>query len=508
MEQLLRKSTVQLTGCVLDERQECPISGEYTLPEYCPDMAVVLKCFADPRIQNRQWSGEQLLLDGNTVIRVLYLDENRRCVHSLEFTQPFSCSLRGEGRVDNAAVVLELSTKYLNCRAVSPRRVEVRGAVLVAARADCAVKKDVCLAADDAELCTRTETLAVTVPAGACDKIMTVSESLEFDDAMPPAEMLLGGECRAYIRECKLLMGKAIVKGNVAVHQLYTDTTDGEHINCLDFVIPFSQIVDLPEAREGMPSNAVVHILSDTERCSVGPGGEHTILDVTVKLLVQVQVYQADEFAILNDAYHNLYPVTAQTEELTRCSLLDTRWEMTTLPMKIAIPADRWSEILDVIVSPQEYKTESQDGMVVTKGRMTVCLLARDTDGEILYEEFIEEFGFEHPCQGNRASVALTVAEMKYHTTSDALELQVTLCVSLSDYLDCRHRCIADLRLCKDTPYPKHKVTAWLYYADKGESIWDIGRVCHTDSACILKENKLEDETVMDRQLVLVPVIN
>lgn len=362
MKQLLRRSTVQLTGCALDEQQECPISGEYTLPEYCPDVAVVLKCFAYPRIQNRQWSGEQLLLDGNAVIRVLYLDENRRCIHSLEFTQPFSCSLRGEGRVDNAAVNLELNTKYLNCRAVSPRRIEVRGAVSVAARADCSVKKDVCVAADDAGLCLRTETLAVTVPVGVADKVMTVSESLEFDNAMPPAEMLLGGECRAYIRECKLLMGKAIVKGYVTVHQLYTDTADGEHVHCLDYVIPFSQIIDLSEAREGMPCGAVVNILSDTERCSVGPGGEQTILDVSVKLLVQVQVYETDEFTVLNDAYHNQYPVTAQTEELTLSSLVDTRWEMTTLPMKIAVPADRWGEVLDVIVSPQECKTECKIG--------------------------------------------------------------------------------------------------------------------------------------------------
>lgn len=508
MKQLLRRSTVQLTGCALDEQQECPISGEYTLPEYCPDVAVVLKCFAYPRIQNRQWSGEQLLLDGNAVIRVLYLDENRRCIHSLEFTQPFSCSLRGEGRVDNAAVNLELNTKYLNCRAVSPRRIEVRGAVSVAARADCSVKKDVCVAADDAGLCLRTETLAVTVPVGVADKVMTVSESLEFDNAMPPAEMLLGGECRAYIRECKLLMGKAIVKGYVTVHQLYTDTADGEHVHCLDYVIPFSQIIDLSEAREGMPCGAVVNILSDTERCSVGPGGEQTILDVSVKLLVQVQVYETDEFTVLNDAYHNQYPVTAQTEELTLSSLVDTRWEMTTLPMKIAVPADRWGEVLDVIVSPQECKTECREGMAVTKGRLAVCILARDADGEVLCEEFIEEYGFEHPCQGNEASVSLTVAEVKYHSSADALVLQATLCVALSDYLCCRHRCIADLHLCKETPYPKQKVTAWLYYADKGESVWDIGRVCHTDSACILSENNLGDEIVDKRQLILIPVIH
>ena len=135
MEQLLKKKSMRLTCCALDKQEECPISGEYTLPEYCPDVAVILKCFAYPHIQNRQWSGDQWLLDGTAVIRVLYLDEERRRLRSLEFTQSFSCTRRGEGRADNAAVQVELSTKYLSCRAVSPRRVEVRGAILVRGKA-------------------------------------------------------------------------------------------------------------------------------------------------------------------------------------------------------------------------------------------------------------------------------------------------------------------------------------------------------------------------------------
>ena len=129
MEQLLQKQIVKAGCCVLDHQEECAVVGEYSLPDYCPDIAVVLKCIVTPRVQNRQWSGDQLLLDGIAEIRVLYLDEERRCVRSVEFSQPISCSLRGEGKVDTALVSLELTPKYVNCRAVGPRRLEIRGAV-------------------------------------------------------------------------------------------------------------------------------------------------------------------------------------------------------------------------------------------------------------------------------------------------------------------------------------------------------------------------------------------
>ena len=116
---------------------------------------------------------------------------------------------------------------------------------MVSAYAERAVSKSIALPIEDSDLYTRMETCLLTVPVSACDKIVTVSESLEFDESLPPAEMLLGGECRAVIRECKLLSGKAIVKGQVYVHQLYTDKTMGEHTYCLDYTFPFSHILDI-----------------------------------------------------------------------------------------------------------------------------------------------------------------------------------------------------------------------------------------------------------------------
>ena len=508
MEQLLRKSTVQLTDCALDKQEECPISGDYTLPEYCPDVAVVLKCFADPRIQNRQWSGDQLLLDGNAVIRVLYLDEERRRVHSLEFMQPFSCALRGDGRVDNAAVELELSTKYLNCRALSPRRVEVRGAVAVHAYAEYTESKCLVADAEDSDLFTRTKTVSITVPNGSCDKVVSISESLEFGESLPPAEMLLGGECKAVLCECKLLAGKAILKGQVYIHQLYIDNTEGEHTHCLDYTLPFSQIMDVDSAREGMPYKMSVQILSDTERCSVGPDGENTVLDVTVKLLIQIQVYSQQEMVLLKDAYHSRFPVLAQTEDIRLCSLIGTRWESTVLPMQLAVPSGRWSEIIDISVQPQLPLTECRDGRADAKGRMLVCVIARDMDGEVVYDEFVEEYGLEYLCSGNTAQVSLKATDVQCRIVEDKLELSVQFSVCINEYDYCKEELITDLRLQQETPYPQQKVTALLYYAEGGESVWDIGRMCHTSPQRIMEENEMDGEYIKENTVIVVPIHN
>ena len=143
-----------------------------------------------------------------------------------------------------------------------------------------------------------------------------------------------------------MLSGKAIVKGQIYLHQIYTDSVDGENIHALDYTIPFSQILDVEHAQEGMPIRATVSVLSDTERCTVGPDGANTMLEVSVKLLVQLHVHAGREITVLKDAYHSRYPVTVQKESTEICSLIGTRWEETVLPLTVTLPTHQWKDIL------------------------------------------------------------------------------------------------------------------------------------------------------------------
>ena len=508
MESLLNTRSVRMSQRIMDRQEECPISGDYVLPEYCPDIAVILKCFAYPHIQSRQWSGEQLLLDGVVDVRMLYLDEDRQCVRCFEFAQPFSCSVRGNAKTDATAVELRLLTKYLNCRAVSPRRVEVRGAITVCAQAECGVDVDIAEPMEIQGFFCRADKMPVTIPGNISEKVMSISESLEFDQSLPPAEMLLGGECQAIIKECKLLAGKAIIKGLVYIHQLYTDTVDGKYTHALLFAVPFSQIMDVADAQEGLLCRAAVQILSDTERCSVGPDGENTMLDVTIKLLLQVQIYCPSEVTILQDAFHCRYPIHAKNENVAIEALVGQRFEETRLSVSSQLPAGQWQEVVDVWAQPQETKTECIDGKAVCQGRMQIGVIVRDNDGELSCHEFYEDYRLEYPVEGNAATIVPTVIGVNYRINDNKVEMQILLHICITVTRCAQLSAIKELSLLEESPYPTTKANTLLYYANRGETIWDIGRQCHASPTAIAHENNLSGETVAESCVLIVPIVS
>lgn len=507
MEHLLNCEKISHTQCLLNGREECGYSGEYTLPEYYPDIAVVLKCIAEPRLQNRQFSGDKLLIDGTVNMRVLYLDEGRCSVHSAEFTVPFSCAMSGCESCDSSPVSLKFSSKYVNARAVSPRRFEVHGAVKVSARAYGNEMDSIVLVPENDELYARCESVALSKLVGSSEKIMTVSEVLEFPSSLPPAEMLLGGTCVAQMKEWKVLPGKVIARGILMIHQLYTEDQDAGSTHCLDFEVPFSQIMDINGVGDGHLCCGEVQVLTDTERCVIGPDGNNTLLEITAKLSLQAYVYESMEMPIVLDAYHTKYPLDLEMKNKEYWAYCGSRKEETVLPILMEMSNNPLQELLDVWLQPNVTETDVDGEVVRITGDMQISVLGRTPEGEITYFEKTETYRLEFPCVGNEVLADVCVQQLNYRVLDGKLEIHARLCVTLEQYKMVECATLMDIHLDRDRPYRQTKAGAILYYAQPGETLWDISRECRTSPALIQKENASLPETLTSACVLLVPIV-
>ena len=158
-------TTAPSSSVLFDGFDERPVDMDFVLPDYDPDIAAVLKCQLTPLVQSQQINGDRVLVDGMATMRVMYLDEARRCVRSCEFSQPFSSSFTVANMVPGACVQVTTKTDYVNCRATSSRRLDVHGAFSVKLRVTAAGGQEILQDAQGDGIQKRALNLVCSVPA-------------------------------------------------------------------------------------------------------------------------------------------------------------------------------------------------------------------------------------------------------------------------------------------------------------------------------------------------------
>ena len=133
MEYSLKKEYCSVCETILSANSEQPVDLDISLPDYCPDIERILKCRMCPSITSRTITGNRLDVDGVTVIRLYYLDSKKQAIRCCEHTTPFSCSFDLKSTSPDMASSVRVKPEYLNCRAVSPRRLDIHGAFTVMA---------------------------------------------------------------------------------------------------------------------------------------------------------------------------------------------------------------------------------------------------------------------------------------------------------------------------------------------------------------------------------------
>ena len=123
------RQPVSVNEVVYDGQVEQGVEFDYILPDFYPDIFSIVKCTMKPKISSYNVSGDKLICDGVVSISVLYLSENSNDINCVEHRYTYSKTVDLPKICDEAGVSIVPKTDYCTCRAVSGRRIDVRGAV-------------------------------------------------------------------------------------------------------------------------------------------------------------------------------------------------------------------------------------------------------------------------------------------------------------------------------------------------------------------------------------------
>ena len=116
---------------------EQAVDTELTLPDYCPDIGRLLKCRLVLMITSRQVNFDSLVVEGAARISVMYLDDRDKKLRCCDRDYPFRASVPYDGSTDHCGLLAAAHVDYVNCRAVSQRKLDIHGAFTVHMTAVC-----------------------------------------------------------------------------------------------------------------------------------------------------------------------------------------------------------------------------------------------------------------------------------------------------------------------------------------------------------------------------------
>ncbi len=484
---------------------ECPIDGDFLLPDYCPDIAAVLKCALSPSVLSRRRSGDTLLVEGQSAVRLLYLDEDRRCLRTYECMIPFTCSLPMSDNGD-ALPYVHMRVNYLNCRAVSPRRIDIHGALTAYHDGGKKQAVHVVSAIEGEGVHSRCQTVQCSLPGCNAEKIFSISEVVGVGGAKPPAQTIVRTEIVPMVASVKPLNDKVIVKGSVKVITLYAVNVEEGSVCRVAHEFPFSQIVEMQGAHEHMQCMAQVDTVSDSVHITPDQSGQGTLFTVSLKLCVRVDAKEECRKDVLTDAYTVRYPANVETVRFTAEALAFTEQNTTSIKEVLDLPSDTMREIVDLWCEVVSVTTRKIDDCTYADGRLQICMPVRDADGCIAYYEHMSDFTlqFDRPC--DRMNVGVRLCDVTYAVVGGKIEMHMELATQCEGYSKTEHTALQQFEL-QSEPYPVERAALRLCRVQKGASVWEIAKSFHTDVQAIMEENAICEECVPQDCMLLVPLV-
>lgn len=492
---------------VLDTVAEQLADVDLTLPDYCPDIEKILKCNLVPKIQTKSLSGGQLQIDGYCVVSVLYVESVNKTIRCCEQSVNFSQSFTVRDACDGYAILTKTKPEYINCRALSPRRLVMHGAFSLYVKVLSSKKTDL-FTPEKNELETLTKTIDCADLTALCQEQFTVSEDISVSDK-PQIESILYSNVNACITDVKAVTGKLMVSGEISLKIFYLTDIESGNTAKLDYILPFSQIIDCEGVAENIKTILGCDVMSYDIRLKNDMLSDKPAVSFDAKLCVTAEGYEIGTREVVTDAYSMDYASSPQLVNIDSISEVTPVAESYMEKLTACIDDGKISKILDIYSDNVTLDTKPDDDSVSASGKINLCIIALD---EKSFPVFIERScDYSHILESARGCNGMffpmaRVSGISFRLTDDSTaEIRCELKISGGAVKTESTKAVDKVDVFEDKPITADNSALTLYFADKGENLWQIAKSHNTKLDLLLKENSLEDITLDSPQMLLIP---
>ena len=491
----------------LDTVAEQLADVDLTLPDYCPDMEKILKCTLIPKIQSKALSGGQLQIDGVCVVNVLYVEGEKKTIRCCEQSVPFSQTFPVRDAGERSIVLTKTKPEFINCRALSPRRLVTHGAFSLYAKV-ITPRETGLFDPEDGSLETNRRTIRLADLKANCQEQFSVSEEISAADK-PAIESILYTKVDAGVTDVKAAAGKLMVGGEINIRLFYlTDIETGETAK-LDYLLPFRQIIDCDGIDDDTDDLFCCEVMSYDLRLKNDILSDKPAIAFDAMLCVCAQGYARDDVSVVTDAYSTQFVSVPQMTSLKYVGGVCDVGETFIEKLSVTIPDVKVQKVLDIFPGTVSFDTSVADGTLTAKGKLNLCVLAQDEDGMPVMAErscdFIRPLTAARDCDTMLFDSARVLSISYRLTDENSVDVRCELKISGGAVNSESMTAVTGVELLEDKPIAPDDCALTLYFASAGESLWDIAKSHNTKMELLLSENAPAEPVLDSDRMLLIP---
>ncbi len=513
MEYVLLKKALSVCEAVFEGSSEQPVDVDFTLPDYCPDIEKILKCTAVPRVSSKNLSGGNLEIDGAVNIKVLYLDAKNKTIRCCEHSSPFTCSFTVKGETENAVTFVSLKTEYINCRALTPRRLDIHGAFTISVRVMANGRQEIPETVQGDDIEQKASVIPISSLMCLSSGMINLNETLDIGRNRPAPQTIIRTELNVSHSEPKIAAEKLIVKGEAVLKILYiTDLETGE-LDSAEFSIPINEMIDASGASDECLCDMDLTVQSYDASLKSEFDDDSTLISFEAKLCVNAAIYSEDIVRTVDDAYSRAYELNLTFKQINCKHISTVIDDEITEKCDLNLGDTTISRIIDIYGdSPQCAAEFMPDGNKMSfKGKITCCILGCDENDAVFYTErpieFSREYEIGEAVNPSCKPVVVPLGVSFRITGEKSMEIKAGISLHAAVTECFSKRAVYEVNADENQKRERDKTAALtIYYADEGENLWSIARSYCTSVEAIKMQNDITDDVISARGMILIPM--
>ncbi len=496
----------QLCTCriVREAKAEQGVDSDMTLPDYCPDIKSMLCCSIEPGINSVSVTGNRITADGNAVIRLLYVSSENKLA-CFEQNYPLSKYVEMNALTPECSATAAVKVSYVNCRAVSPRRVDVHGCISVLFSVMCCESKGFVSSVSGDGVRQKLMPLRGCSAVGCMSKLFEMSEVVPINDAESAVKSVVHSSAVPLISEIKAVSNKLLIKGEM---QLYTALCcEDSSIKKVEHTMPISRIIEL----DGVDDTCICDVRAEASsldiRLKADDNGEIRSLDAATVIRADVCAYKPIDCACVEDVYSvkKELDITAVPLESNKfAGMLDEAFLVSFQP---DFTGDEVGEITDSWCEGVTCVTAGKEGGAELSGTLTLCVLYNDSQGNPAFARRQSDYRFTKEFAGVKGKLVGNISVLpcgvsvsgKGAALNAKVQLRARGCLFESEIITA----LENARVLEDTEKNSSHYAVTVYFGESGEKLWDIAKKYNTSEESIRRRNNVNGD-VLEKETMLI----